>query len=100
MREAEELDRADEAAEAEVDEETSSPAKQRQPLRAHVNLGHPTLENSVVPCEMVAGCRQMGETLFRNVQSAKHDRCRELGLQQLCRNVTDSIKYVGSESVG
>ena len=37
---AEELDRADEAAEAEVDEETPSPAQQRQLLRAHVNLGH------------------------------------------------------------
>ena len=35
---AEELDRADEAAEAEVDEETPSPAQQRQLLRAHVNL--------------------------------------------------------------
>ena len=34
---AEELDRADEAADAEVDEETPSPAQQRQLLRAHVN---------------------------------------------------------------
>ena len=40
---AEELDRADEAAEAEVDEETPSPAQQRQLLRAHVNLGHPAI---------------------------------------------------------
>ena len=40
---AEELDRADEAAEAAVDEETPSPAQQRQLLRAHVNLGHPTI---------------------------------------------------------
>ena len=40
---AEELGRADEAAEAEEDEETSSPAQQRQLLRAHVNLGHPTI---------------------------------------------------------
>ena len=39
----EELDRADESAEAEVDEETPSPAQQRQLLRAHVNLGHPTI---------------------------------------------------------
>ena len=39
---AEELDRADEVAEAEVDEETPSPAQQRQLLRADVNLGHPT----------------------------------------------------------
>ena len=38
-----ELDRADEAAEAEVDEDTPSPAQQRQLLRAHVNLGHPTI---------------------------------------------------------
>ena len=34
---AEELDRADEAAETEVDEETPLPAQQRQLLRAHVN---------------------------------------------------------------
>ena len=40
---AEELDRADEAAETEVDEETPSPAQQRQLLRAHVNLGHPPI---------------------------------------------------------
>ena len=40
---AEELDRADEAVEAEVDEETPSPAQQRQLLRAHVNLGHPPI---------------------------------------------------------
>ena len=40
---AEELDRADEAVEAEVDEEIPSPAQQRQLLRAHVNLGHPTI---------------------------------------------------------
>ena len=40
---AEEIDRTDEAAEAEVDEETPSPAQQRQLLRAHVNLGHPTI---------------------------------------------------------
>ena len=38
-----ELDRANEAAEAEVDEETLSPAQQRQLLRAPVNLGHPTI---------------------------------------------------------
>ena len=40
---AEELDRADEAAEAEVDEEIPSPSQQRQLLRAHVNLGHPAI---------------------------------------------------------
>ena len=40
---AEELVREDEAAEAEVDEETPSPAQQRQLLRAQVNLGHPTV---------------------------------------------------------
>ena len=40
---AEELDRADEAAEAEVDEETRSPAQQRLLLRAHVKPGHPTI---------------------------------------------------------
>ena len=40
---AEELDRGDEAAEAEVDEETESLVQQRQLLRAHVNLGHPAI---------------------------------------------------------
>ena len=40
---AEELDRADGVADAEVDEETTSPAQQRQLLRAHVNLGHPAI---------------------------------------------------------
>ena len=40
---AKELDRSDEAAEAEVDEEAPSPAQQRQLLRAHVNLGHPSI---------------------------------------------------------
>ena len=40
---AEELDRADEAAEAEADEETPSPSQQRQLLGAHVNLEHPAI---------------------------------------------------------
>ena len=95
---AEELDCADEDAEAEVDEETPSPSQQRQLLRAHVNLGIQQLENSVVPCEMAAadGCCQMGKNAIPNVQSAKHDRCRELDRQQLCRNVTVSIKFVAS----
>ena len=51
---AEELDRADEAADAEVDVETPSPAQQRQLLGAHVNLEHPTIgEFPNVRCEMV-----------------------------------------------
>ena len=41
---AEELDRADEAAEAEADEEIPSPSQQRQLLRVHVNVGHPAFE--------------------------------------------------------
>ena len=40
---AEELDRADDAAETEVDEEIPAPAQQRPLLRAHVNLGHPSI---------------------------------------------------------
>ena len=40
---AEERDRADEAAEAVVEEETPSPTQQRQLLRAQVNLGHPAI---------------------------------------------------------
>ena len=51
---AEELGRADEAAEAEVDEETPSPAQQRLLLRATSTSGTHELENFVVPCEMVA----------------------------------------------
>ena len=38
----------------------------------------------------------MGETLLKKVHSAKHDRFRELGRQQLYRNVTVSIKFVAS----
>ena len=47
---AEELHRAYEAVEAEVDEETPSPAQQRQLLRAHVNLGHSTSGPSLPSC--------------------------------------------------
>ena len=42
---AEEVDRADEVSETEVDEETSSLAQQRQLLRAPINLGTHQLEN-------------------------------------------------------
>ena len=65
---AEELDRADEDAEAEVDEETPSPAQQRQLLKAHVNLGHPTIGEF---CRALRNgrCRrrscQMGKTVFQ-----------------------------------
>ena len=51
---AEELDRADEAAEAEVDEETPSPAQQRHILSAHVNLEHPTVGEF---CRALRNCR-------------------------------------------
>ena len=95
---AEELDRADEAAEAEVDEETPWPAQQRQLLRAHVNLGHPTIGEF---CRALRNgrCRRgvvRWVNVISNVQSAKHDRCREPGRQQLCRNVLVSIKFVAS----
>ena len=95
---AQELDRADEAVEAEVDEETPSPSQQRQLLRAHVNQGTQQLENSVVPRDTAAadGVLSNGENVIPNPWSAKHDRCRELGRQQLCRNVTVSIKFVAS----
>ena len=71
---AEELDRTDEAAEAEVD-----PAQQRQLLR--------------VRCGMVDAAEELsgGQKVISNVQSAKHDRCRELG--QLCRRVPVSSKF-------
>lgn len=65
---AEELDRADEAAEAEVDEETPSPAQQRQLLRAHVNLGHPTIgevPSCVAKRSMPPRSCQVGTTLFQ-----------------------------------
>ena len=65
---AEELDRADEAAEAEVDEETPSPSQQGQLLRAHVNLGHPAIRR-ILSClakwPLPTRCCQMGETLFQ-----------------------------------
>ena len=51
---AEELDRADEAAEAEADEEIPSPSQQRQLLGAISIWDTQQLENFVVPCEMVA----------------------------------------------
>ena len=89
---AEELDRADEAVEAEVDEETPSPSEQRQLLGAHVNLGHPAIGEF---CG-ADGVLSDGQNDISNVQSAKHDRCRELGRQQLCRNVTVLIKFVAS----
>ena len=64
---AEELDRADEAAETEVDEETPSPAQQRLLLRAPVNLGHPPIGEF---CRALRNgrcrrSRQMGETHFQ-----------------------------------
>ena len=37
-----------------------------------------------------------GRNVLLNVQSVKYDRCRELGRQQLYRNVTASIKFVAS----
>ena len=55
----EELGRADEAAEAEVDEETPSPSQQRQLLRAHVNLV------SFATWSLPSGCCQMGKTLIQ-----------------------------------
>ena len=51
---AEEGYRADEAAEAEVDEETPCPAQQRQLQRAHVNLGHPIIGEF---CRVLRNCR-------------------------------------------
>ena len=65
---AEELDRADEAAEAEVDEETPSPAQQRQLLSAHVNLGHPTIGEfcrALLKWPLPTECCQMGKALFQ-----------------------------------
>ena len=56
---AEELDRADEAAENEVDEEHPSPARQRQKLRAHVKLGHPPVGESVARCELVDAAEEL-----------------------------------------
>ena len=50
---AEELDRADEAVEAEADEEIPSPSQQRQLLSPR-QFGIQLLENSVMPCELAA----------------------------------------------
>ena len=65
---AEELDRADEAAETEVDEETTTPAQQRQLLRTLVNLGHPTIgevPSCVAKRSMPSRSCQVGTTLFQ-----------------------------------
>ena len=63
----EELDRADEAAEAGADEEIPSPSQQRQLLRAHVNMGHPAIGEC---CRALRNGRchgvcQMGKTPFQ-----------------------------------
>ena len=76
---AEELDRADDAAEAEVDEETPTPAQQRQLLRAHVNLGHLTIGEF---CSALRNgrCRQ------RVVRCAKrHFKCPECDVRPMPR---------------
>ena len=64
---AKELDRVDEAVEAEVDEETPSPSQQRQLLRAHVNLGRPAIGEFCRALRNVRcrRCCQMGKTLFQ-----------------------------------
>ena len=63
---AEELDRADEAVEAEEDEETPSSAQRRR-LEPTTIWRHRQLENSVVPAKwsQSTGSRQMGKTLFQ-----------------------------------
>ena len=65
---AEELDRAEETVEAEVDEETPSPAQQRQLLRAHVNPGAPNnwrILSCLAKRSLPTGSCQMGKTLFQ-----------------------------------
>ena len=64
---AEELDRADEAVEAEADEEIPSPSQQRQLLRAHVNLGHSNwrILSCLAKWPLPTVCCQMGETRFQ-----------------------------------
>ena len=75
---AEELDRADEAAESEVDEETPSPAQQRHLLRAHANLGHPTIGEFCRKKDRCCGMADATEessdvqNVISNVQSARH----------------------------
>ena len=51
-----------------------------------------------MPCKMVVADGELsdGQNVISNVQSAMHDRCRELSRQQVCRNVTVSIKFVAS----
>ena len=64
----EEIDRADEAAEADVDEETPSPAQQRHLLRAHVNLGAPNnwrILSRIAEWSMPPRSRQMDKTPFQ-----------------------------------
>ena len=79
---AEELDRADEAAEAGVVEETPSPSQQRQLLRAHVNLGHPAIGEF---CRALRNgrCRRgvvrCVKFYFKRPDFEARHRCRELG---------------------
>ena len=90
---AEELDRTDEAAEAEVDEGTPSLAQQRQLLRAHVNLGHPTIREF---CRALRNGRCRGGVVRwtkRHFQCPECDQCRELGRRKLCRSVPVATRF-------
>ena len=63
-------------------------------VRAHVNLGHPTIGEF---CHSLPNgrCRRglVGQNVTSNVQSATHDRWREPGRLRLCRSVTVSTKF-------
>ena len=65
---AEELDRADEAVEAEVDEEIPSPAQQRQLLKSPRQSGA-SINRRILPCpakwSLSTGNYQMGKALFQ-----------------------------------
>ena len=89
---AEKLGRADEAAEAEVDEETPSPAQQRLLLRAHVNLGHPPIGEF---CRALRNGRCQRGVVRWVKRYFKCPEC-EARPKQLYRNVTASIKFVAS----
>ena len=95
---AEELDRANEAAEAEVDEETPSPAQQRQLLRAHVNLAPNNWR--ILLClakwSLPTGSCQMGKALFQKSRVRSTTDAENSAGSSFAEMLPVSIKFVAS----
>ena len=95
---AEELDRADEAVEAEADEEIPSPSQQRQLLRAHVNLGpsYWRILSCLAKWPLPTGCCQMGETLFQMPGMRSTTDAENSAGSSFAEMLPFSIKFVAS----